>query len=57
MDQSTCQSRARPVIMETRNASRIESSHNFALSDQTGDLAGDMSFQERKVISSSESVL
>ena len=35
--------------METRNASRIESDHNFALSDQTSDLAGDCLFKKEKL--------
>ena len=35
--------------METRNASRIESDHNFALSDQTSDLAGDCLFKREKL--------
>ena len=49
IDQSNCQSRACPVVMETRNASRIESDHNFALSDQTSDLAGDCLFKREKL--------
>ena len=35
--------------METRNASRIESDHNFALSDQTSNLAGDCLFKKEKL--------
>ena len=35
--------------METRNASRIESDHNFALSDQTSDLAVDCLFKKEKL--------
>ena len=49
IDQSTCQSRAYPVVMETRNASRIESDHNFALSDQTSDLAVNCLFKKEKL--------
>ena len=49
IDQSTCKSRVCHVVMDTRNASRIESDHNFALSDQTSDLAVDCLFKKEKL--------
>ena len=47
IDQSTCKSRVCHVVMDTRNASRIESDHNFALSDQTS--AVDCLFKKEKL--------